>query len=341
MWGRGLLVVWLCAVVPAHARADDREDQARQAFNAGVHAAEAGDYASALAHYRRSYAALARPRTLFNLASVAEHLQLDEEAYSAYKTFVATATARERDSVAQAQRRIAQLGRKLQATLVLRSQPSGATVYVDGETLAAGRTPLTVRLPPGDHRFRIAADGRAAEQVVVTLAPRANETRSVVLGSETSELRIHADAPSAQVRIDDITIGSTPSDSQTPLTHEVVPGEHRVTVETAGHQSVSRAFHVDSGGRIDLHARLQPTRSRTNKLVLGTVFAVGIGLAAVAGYHGAHAVTLEDSDGPAADRASRLADRFGIGAAVLTAGAVVGFVITMPEPSTLDIHASD
>ncbi len=65
------------------------------------------------------------------------------------------------------------------ATLVLESEPSGASVTVDG--WQAGRTPLRLKVAAGRHEVLLAAPGRRASRMAVELATGAGVRRKIVL----------------------------------------------------------------------------------------------------------------------------------------------------------------
>lgn len=111
-------------------------------------------------------------------------------------------------------------------TLVVQTNPSGASVDVDGER--RGVTPLSLDLPPGRHTLKLATEGSVRSMPVMITAggqvshfielPRA----SAVLG----ELRVRTDPPGAQVTVDGHAYG------QSPLTVEgLAPGVHTVVLQ--------------------------------------------------------------------------------------------------------------
>ena len=55
------------------------------------------------------------------------------------------------------------------ATVVLKSDPTGADVSVDGKFV--GNTPSTIQVPPGDHMFLIERSGYSTWQRTVTVTP--------------------------------------------------------------------------------------------------------------------------------------------------------------------------
>src|SRR5687768_3142810 len=127
---RLLTAVALVVTLTRVADAQDSTKRARAEFHKGVRAAERGDYTRALRHYQESNRIHPHPRTLYNLAAVAEHLQREEEAYEAYQSFIASATPSEDDLLPEARRKVAALALRLQAMLAVTTTPPGARIFV-------------------------------------------------------------------------------------------------------------------------------------------------------------------------------------------------------------------
>lgn len=70
-------------------------------------------------------------------------------------------------------------GRPAPARLTVQSQPSGASVTIDGR--AAGETPLAIELPPGAHDLTLSAAGHAASRKKISLAAGVSEIVSIDL----------------------------------------------------------------------------------------------------------------------------------------------------------------
>lgn len=144
--------------------------------------------------------------------------------------------------------------------LLVRSEPSGAMVLVDGRL--RGETPATVRdLPLGAHDVQVARPGYAPETRRVTLtrdAPARNLTVALTAALDpAAQLRgaIYADSRprGARVLVDGRLIGTTPL--RLP---DVVAGRHEVRLELEGYRPVTTPVTV-SGGR---EARVAVTLTR-------------------------------------------------------------------------------
>ncbi|MCB9538567.1 MAG: PEGA domain-containing protein [Myxococcales bacterium] len=111
------------------------------------------------------------PKLAFNLGRVSERLGRLADAADYYRAYLRLAP--EAADRAEIEALVVSLDRRLadqQGTLVLTTEPLGAAVFVDGATTAAGRTPLTVRLAPGEHALRVVLDGHETALRTLDLA---------------------------------------------------------------------------------------------------------------------------------------------------------------------------
>lgn len=168
------------------------------------------------------------------------------------------------------------------------SEPTGATIYVDGEM--RGTAPLQLDLPPGTHDFEAELDGYASARV--TIVASAGEQVSVALAlGETArpiartsmerETRMRTEArsqmrepsselgylvintmPWSRVYIDGQLVGTTPIGR-----HRIAAGSHRVRLRTAeGHERVI-TVDVRAGQTSRVVVRLDRPPTMTGELV--------------------------------------------------------------------------
>jgi len=248
------LIAGLTAAGPPPARADN-DAAARREYRLGYADLQAGRFADALAHYRRSYDLAPRPRTLFNMALCEEKLGSEEAALDHYGQFVATAEPRDRGFLGQAQDHLSRLANKLVGRVTIVSQPPGAEVRVDGTDRSVGRTPLTLSLTPGDHYVHISADGAVPAERVFAVQPRGESTVSIELELSASiDLTVEpADATIQRVGETTTTRGSY---------HARVPaGIYQFVVHRAGYRTETVTVDANDGG---VHEqRLQLRRGAT------------------------------------------------------------------------------
>ncbi len=175
------MICWLLAVaVAAEPPTADLAEEADLHFSLGVQALKARDYRAALDHLLQSQRLAPNKNTAFNLALCYEQLGRPDQAWRHY-----TAARDDGPDGAAIDRALAALARQV-ARVAVRSDPPGATVYVDRRDLGRrGVTPTVLALPPGEHRVLLDLDGHAAAEVdavlelgreapvTVTLAPDA------------------------------------------------------------------------------------------------------------------------------------------------------------------------
>jgi formylglycine-generating enzyme required for sulfatase activity len=139
------------------------------------------------------------------------------------------------------------------APVSLTTEPAGAEVRVDGETL--GTTPLQMELVAGRHDVEVRLRGYNAWRGNVEVEPDVPQTLPVVR-------LVQADGQ--------VQLVSTPSDAavsvngefrgRTPLQLTLSPGrEHRVTLTRPGYDTVTRTLSVaaDSGRRVEIDLPVQ------------------------------------------------------------------------------------
>jgi eukaryotic-like serine/threonine-protein kinase len=161
----------------------------------------------------------------------------------------------------------------VEGRLLVRSEPAGATVLVDGRDY--GTTPAVVRgLGRGTHRVRLVRDGylpeersvaitsaRPAPSLVVVLEPRrpaAQPASQSIPGAApgieryTGSLVVESLPPGATVYLDNRAVG------RTPLTlNRVNAGEHVVRLERDGYGRWSRSIRVVASERNRVTASLE------------------------------------------------------------------------------------
>jgi len=172
---------------PAHgeeaAPVDEDTQRAREAYERGRTAFQAGSFREALSAFQEAYDTKPHPTVLVSIAECQERLgQLPQAVTTLEQYLRESPQARDR---AQVEEKIAAI-RARPATLVISSEPPGAAIVVDGE--GTGKvTPADVEVAPGDHTVKLTLSGYrdAEEQVTVTFAER----REMPVGLEEANAR--------------------------------------------------------------------------------------------------------------------------------------------------------
>lgn len=143
-------------------------------------------------------------------------------------------------------------------TVVVRSTPPGAQIFLDGKR--AGTTPATLSdLAPGPHAIRLAREGyvtverqvsvsanRLSQSVTVQLARPRVETRvaTVAQQAQTGAISVDSRPTGASVFIDGKLVGTTPL-----VVEAVAAGEHSVRLELGTFRPWSAPVSVVGGQR--------------------------------------------------------------------------------------------
>jgi hypothetical protein len=152
---RGLLVLlFMILLTPGRASADGKQT-ARDAFQAGVRAFQAGDYGGALTRFQEADAAAHAPAITYNLARALEKLERPQDALEAYEAYLVE-TSEGGEFTSSAIVAISQI--KARATrLSIESTPSGAEITLDGKKLST-KTPVALLVSRGSHQISLRLD---------------------------------------------------------------------------------------------------------------------------------------------------------------------------------------
>lgn len=189
--GRGLgaaflaLAILLCAAPAIHAQ--ERYDEALEAYRAGVTAYDAGDFTTAARLLRQAYALDPNPRLAFNAARAYELDGQHELALEFFQLALQTSDSGEFQAVArEAIERVRNLQRAPRtagprgtaAQGAPAPHPDGALFIVPDRGLRAilgdnppDETPLSRVLPPGTHRVEILTADGAVRRYELTATP--------------------------------------------------------------------------------------------------------------------------------------------------------------------------
>jgi len=136
---------------------------------------------------------------------------------------------------------------RLVGRLAVRSEPSGATVRIEGrDPREAGVTPVDLELPAGEYRITLAAEGRRAESRTVRVP--AEETTELTLGlvplpPPAGRLVVAGNVAGAVVLVDGVERGFTPV-----VLDDVPAGLREVTARVRDGREWSGTAEVPVGG---------------------------------------------------------------------------------------------
>jgi len=177
-----LLSIAVLTSLAAPAAADDSGATKREAdrhFKTGVKLFEETKYSEALAEFEQAYALASHPLVLYNLAATHRALSQYAQAVDFYNRFLAEGKGVVKPAqLAKGQRELDDVLRLI-ARVDVTTDPSGATVSVDGRAL--GPTPLgqPLILGPGDHVVSASLEGHEPAERAFRVA--AGDTLAVAL----------------------------------------------------------------------------------------------------------------------------------------------------------------
>jgi outer membrane receptor protein involved in Fe transport len=251
------------AAAAKDARADDVADEAELQFQLGADRYKAGDYLGALEHFLASNRLSPNPNVLFNLARCYEHLARYPDAFRAY------VLARERASgnanfAKQIDEAIARIAPRV-AVLDVRSEPAGATLYLDRKDLGArGSAPRLLGIAPGKYRVLAELPGyELATSDEISVAEGSRVTVTLKLKPLLATVRVKADDPNvagAEVRAD--RDDGEPA-CIAPCSVSLPPGKHSLRLRREGYRPLELP--------LDLAPREQREVSPQLAVLTGTV----------------------------------------------------------------------
>lgn len=138
----------------------------------------------------------------------------------------------------------------------IKSRPAGATVWIDDRTgEPAGTTPLTVRLPTGDHTIYIELDGYEALTRDIKVKRKRNRINPRLTELQTGSILVlpaegSNDADEAKVFVDGKEVGTVPD------SFDLVEGEHEIEIRKDGFDTFKQSIEVIKGETSEVLVKL-------------------------------------------------------------------------------------
>lgn len=147
--GLAALVLLALPAAPARAQSDADRATALAMLQAGVDAAQDGDWESARVAFGRAYALVASTRVLMNLAGAQRHCDRLLEARASYERWLADATDRDASYRPTVEQALAEIDTEIPRLVVLvRNGQPDDVIQLDGATINVGESMLA---DPGTH----------------------------------------------------------------------------------------------------------------------------------------------------------------------------------------------
>ena len=133
----------------------------------------------------------------------------------------------------------------------INSNPSGATIHIDGKNV--GKTPKTITdLLPGMHLVEVKLDGHETWSESAEVKGDKENTLTAKLQKLTGSINIKSNPPEAAIYLDSEKIGTTPDTLKS-----VAIGAHEVEISMEGYAEWKKSLNIKKGKEITLNAVLQ------------------------------------------------------------------------------------
>lgn len=262
---RALALTVALASVAAPARADDASE-ARFFYEYARDAFERDDYATALDRFLLAYGAAPSAGVAYNIGVCAHLAGEPGLAFTYLGRYLEVAEHDDPTRREYAERTLAELRSELRI-LHVRSEPAGATIYLDTtERGPLGEAPLEVVLEPGENRLILRRAGFLDTERVIAADVETEQAVTVELTPRTGLVRVDVAPDDAAITVlrgaDVVRETSGDGDLRLPV------GTYRVRVEVAGHQPDLRRVVVQEGVVQPLNVSLSPVPSRACLLLV-------------------------------------------------------------------------
>ena len=242
---------------PAHARGKSRAEAGIKAFKAGDYVKASEDLATALRDEPGSKTA---PKAALYLGNAYLKLGQLGKAKDALRQALAL------DPKSKKKKTIEKLIEIIESrdvgTLTIGSTPPGATIRVDGETGARGKTPLELSLPPGPHKLAAELEGHEVAGREHLFKSGEAESLDFTLRALECELAVAATPLGAQAAID----GATPVDLPAKVT--VKAGPHKIALSAPAHEVKTETVTCDGRTPLAVQTALAPVAAPPEALAL-------------------------------------------------------------------------
>ena len=292
MTSRSLLLLWtlICALAaPVSAQSADALKKAQNAFDQAQIDYLQGKYDDAASGFQTAYASRQFPQFLYNVGA-AYHMkgkmQNDAAAYKKavdfYKQYLAqdpqaADKAKVEKSIGVLEAEIARIGAapadpakppevsqevaalgdvKVRGLVVLESEPSNATIYLDDKKKGPFATTPWSGSIDGEHKIIIEKRGYKVSESTLSADP----SKLLILRAVMSEegylgwVDVTANIPGAEIYLDDKSVGAI---AKTPLSQNFKPGKHTFYITAEGYDEYKQDIEILPGQTYTVKAELR------------------------------------------------------------------------------------
>lgn len=181
-------------------------------------------------------------------------LELEPDSYAIEMRFAGYRTLRETIEVSREQFVFDFTMQELQEeAITIRTEPAGATVFIDGQELGVTDTAGILGLfrLPGRYEITVFRSGYRSQQQAITVEDGGTNEFLVVLEMSTAQIILNVEPVTARVLV-----------NQQPMEHsgmiELPAGTHRFQISNEGYDSYSENILLEQGETVERTIRLEP-----------------------------------------------------------------------------------
>ena len=127
------------------------------------------------------------------------------------------------------------------ATLVIRTIPLEADIFVDNEKVGKGEAICAVSIG-SEHRYRVACDGYYSMENVISFDKSGRKEISIELNSNCGYITVKSEPNGAEVYVDKVKVGVTPY-----MAEVITAGQHRVEIKKNGYYATAEIVTINVG----------------------------------------------------------------------------------------------
>lgn len=145
--------------------------------------------------------------------------------------------------------------------LEVKSEPSGAKVYLDGKEV--GESPILLPgVSPGRHLIRIVKEGYEPYEILEnTGVDRKQVMANLKKAVKEGELVIHTEPSGAAITLNGRSVGKSPYEGK-----GLSPGIYRIRITKEGYENWEKSEIVDAGRRVEVLAQLTQLKPKGGEL---------------------------------------------------------------------------
>lgn len=239
------------------ARKEALIEEAGKYYTEGLQLYKKDLYSQAIKAFQKSYDIYPMLITIYNIAKSYERLGVAESCIEWFERYVKRyrkENKKDPNDINDIKNAMSKCRLGLRLEITFESEPTGASVYIDGDDALVGQTTLKTKLQPGTHKVLIKFPGYVPVRRKIVV--RKGESRKLFFKLEkvmrSGTLKVNSNIRGASIFVDGRNVGRTPF-SQAIVIKE---GRHQVTVEKEDYVPVTKTIQVLAKQKYEVDASL-------------------------------------------------------------------------------------